>query len=62
VNVFALRLAYNMAFPLSQKEQTKNTIYQLYMQALNQALATSMSEGYRKFSFTSDVLNARRTS
>lgn len=62
VSVFALRLAYNMAFPLSQKEQTKNTIYQLYLQALNQALATSMSEGYRKFSFTSDVLNARRTS
>lgn len=62
VTCFALRLAYDIAYPLSQRDDVKQTMWSLYQDALGKAIVRSKAEGYRKYVFTSDALNARRTS
>ena len=62
VTCFALRLAYDIAYPLTQREDAKDTMFKLYQHAINHAIVASKAEGYRQFVFTSDALEARRTS
>jgi hypothetical protein len=62
VTCFALRLAYDIAYPLTQREDAKDTMFKLYQHAINHAIVASKAEGYRQFVFTSDALTSRRTS
>lgn len=58
---FAMRLAYDVAYPITQRDDLKQTMWSLYVDALRKAIVSTKAEGYRKFTFTSDALSSRRT-